>query len=139
MANTNISEITPKILALSELCKKNNDIDPELYNKLEVKRGLRDINGQGVRAGLTEISEVRSSVKDAQGNSVPCEGKLFYRGYNVEDIVRGFIGEKRFGFEETAYLLLFGRAAQRRGAGGVYQSSWPITAPCPPTLCATSL
>ena len=112
--NNPFTEITPEILALTELCKKNNNIDPSLYNKYEVKRGLRDLNGKGVLTGLTEISEVRSSVKDKDGNSVPCEGKLFYRGYNVEDLVRGFTKDKRFGFEETCYLLLFGELPDKK-------------------------
>ncbi len=84
-----------------------NAIDPELYAKYEVKRGLRDISGKGVLAGLTEISEVRAyTIED--NDLVPCEGKLFYRGINVEEIVQGFISENRFGFEETCFLLLFG-------------------------------
>lgn len=101
------SEITKEIMNLSELCIKNNKVDPGLYSKYEVKRGLRDISGKGVLAGLTEISEVHSyTIVDS--DLVPCEGKLYYRGVDVEDIVNGFIKEKRFGFEETAYLLLFG-------------------------------
>lgn len=101
------SEITPELLDLTEFCRKNDYINPELYTKYEVKRGLRDINGKGVMAGLTEISEVLSyTVVD--GEMVPCEGKLFYRGINIEKIVGGFIKEKRFGFEEITYLLLFG-------------------------------
>lgn len=107
MANR-FTEITPKILELTELCKKNNNIDPQLYNRYEVKRGLRDLNGKGVLTGLTEISEIRSSIVDKDGNSIPCEGKLFYRGYDVEQLVSGFCNDKRFGFEETCYLLLFG-------------------------------
>ncbi len=101
------SEITQEILDLTELCKKNSHINPELYTKYEVKRGLRDVNGKGVLTGLTEISEVLSyTVVDSE--MVPCEGKLFYRGINIEDLVNGFIKENRFGFEEITYLLLFG-------------------------------
>ncbi len=112
--NNPFTEITPEIMALTELCQKNNRIDPELYNKYEVKRGLRDLNGRGVLTGLTEISEVRSSTTDAEGNSIPCAGKLFYRGYDVEQLVRGFTQDGRFGFEETCYLLLFGELPDRR-------------------------
>lgn len=101
------SEITPKLLELTELCKSHNNINPELYTKYDVKRGLRDISGKGVLAGLTEISEVRSYIIQ-DSDLVPCEGKLFYRGYDIEEIVAGFIGEDRFGFEEVTYLLLFG-------------------------------
>lgn len=114
MANNKLSEITPEIMQLSELCKKNCNIDPELYSKLQVKRGLRDVNGQGVLTGLTEISEICSSVKDAEGNIMPCEGKLFYRGYDVESLVDGFVKDGRFGFEECVYLLLFGELPDSR-------------------------
>ncbi|MDR1972537.1 MAG: citrate/2-methylcitrate synthase [Treponema sp.] len=82
-------------------------INNELYTKYEVKRGLRDISGRGVIVGLTEISEIVSYIIE-DGDLVPCEGKLFYRGINIEHIVRGFIDENRFGFEEVCFLLLFG-------------------------------
>lgn len=108
MPSNRFSEITQEILNLTELCKKGNAIDPALYEKYDVKRGLRDLNGKGVLTGLTEISEVCSSEVDANGASIPCEGKLFYHGVNVKDLVSGFIRESRFGFEETTYLLLFG-------------------------------
>ena len=108
MPSNPYSEITPQILELSELCRKSSAIDPALYAKYDVKRGLRDINGKGVMAGLTEISEVCSSTVDENGATIPCEGKLFYRGVNIKDLVNGFIREKRFGFEESVYLLLFG-------------------------------
>ncbi len=108
MNSNSFSEITPDILALSKYVASANQIDPDLYTKLDVKRGLRDINGKGVLAGLTEISEVQSTEK-VNGISVPCEGQLFYRGINIQDIVKGFLVEKRFGYEETTYLLLFGR------------------------------
>lgn len=100
-------EITPKVKELSELCLKNDVIDNSLYAKYEVKRGLRDISGKGVLAGLTDIGEVKSYVIE-DSEMIPCEGKLYYRGYDIEEIVDGFIKEDRFGFEESAYLLLFG-------------------------------
>ena len=103
----NFFAITPEMLSLAKLCEDNSTIDTELYAKYDVKRGLRDINGKGVLTGLTEISEIQAS-KTVDGKSIPCDGQLFYRGINVEDLVKGFITEKRFGFEETAYLLLFG-------------------------------
>jgi len=99
--------VTPEILELTGLCKSHSTIDPALFAKYDVKRGLRDINGKGVLTGLTEISEIISS-REIDGKSVPCEGELYYRGINIEHIVRGFIAENRFGFEETTYLLLFG-------------------------------
>lgn len=100
-------EITPDILSLTEKCRAHSTIDTALYSKYDVKRGLRDINGKGVLTGLTEISDIQSS-REVDGKSVPCEGKLFYRGIDVEILVDGFIQENRFGFEETAYLLLLG-------------------------------
>ncbi|MCI8501177.1 MAG: citrate/2-methylcitrate synthase [Oscillospiraceae bacterium] len=106
-------EITPEIRELSKLCEKNNYIDPALFKKHEVNRGLRDINGNGVLTGLTEISDIQSH-KIVEGKKVPCEGKLYYRGVNIEKIVGGFIREKRFGFEEATYLLLFGELPTRR-------------------------
>lgn len=93
-------ELTPEIIKLAEKSMEGYKISPELYTKYDVKRGLRDINGNGVVAGLTNISTIRV---DEEGH-----GKLFYRGIDVEDIVAGFIKEKRYGFEETIYLLLFG-------------------------------
>ncbi|MDO4344762.1 MAG: citrate/2-methylcitrate synthase [Eubacteriales bacterium] len=109
---TNFSEITPDILAYSKLCESSGPIPSELYEKYEVKRGLRDINGQGVLAGLTDISEIRST-NLVDGKRVPCEGKLFYRGIDIEDIVKGFITDNRFGFEEVTYLLLFGSLPEK--------------------------
>ncbi len=101
------SELIPEVEELANLCTSNDRIDPNLYTKYDVKRGLRDLNGKGVLAGLTEISEVCSK-KIVNGEEVPCEGKLYYRGVDIEEIVRGFIKEDRFGFEEVTYLLLFG-------------------------------
>ncbi len=105
---TNFSEITPDILAYAKLMESSGNINPELYTTYDVKRGLRDINGQGVLAGLTNISEI-CSFDIVDGKKVPCEGRLYYRGINIEDIVKGFIADNRFGFEEVTYLLLFGR------------------------------
>lgn len=95
------------ITPLADLARECSIIDPELYSKYDVKRGLRDISGRGVLAGLTEIGEVHSYIID-ENEMVPCPGKLYYRGYDIEDIVKGFMSEDRFGFEETCYLLLFG-------------------------------
>lgn len=107
MTNSNIySEVTPDIVQLAKLSERAGIIDSELFTRYEVKRGLRDLNGKGVLAGLTNISDVRAS-KVVDGETVPIHGKLFYRGYNVEDLVQGFSSENRFGFEEVTYLLLF--------------------------------
>lgn len=107
MAENDIFEITPEILELANQCKGCTSINPELYSKYDVKRGLRDINGKGVVAGLTHISDIISK-KEVDGKSVPCDGELYYRGYNINDIVNGFTKEKRLGYEEVTYLLLFG-------------------------------
>ena len=99
--------ITPEIEHFAALCDKNNAIDKELYSKYEVKRGLRDVNGKGVLAGLTNVSDVCAK-KIVNGEEVPCAGNLYYRGYNIKDLVGGFLQDDHFGFEEIAYLLLFG-------------------------------
>lgn len=100
-------ENSPRIMELARKCEENNAIDKELYTRYEVKRGLRDLNGKGVLAGLTNISDVCAK-KVVNGEEVPCAGSLYYRGYNIKDLVKGFLDAKHPGFEETAYLLLFG-------------------------------
>ncbi|MBQ8860516.1 MAG: citrate/2-methylcitrate synthase [Ruminococcus sp.] len=97
-----------KIKELAQVCEANGSIDKELYTKFDVKRGLRDLNGAGVLTGLTDICEIRQN-KIVDGKAVPTDGKLFYRGINVEDIIQGCIKDGRFGFEETIYLLLFSK------------------------------
>jgi citrate synthase len=96
-----------KLAELCGLAEKNSSIDPQLFSKYEVKRGLRDISGRGVLAGLTEIGEVHSYIMD-ENEMVPVPGRLFYRGVDIAHLVNGFMSEGRFGFEETCYLLLFG-------------------------------
>ena len=105
------SEIKQEVRELSKLCVENSRIDPELYQKYDVKRGLRDLNGKGVLTGLTNISEIVAS-KTVDGKSVPCEGKLYYRGYDVEELIRSQPKEEHFGYERIAYLLLFGNLPQ---------------------------
>lgn len=108
MEQNNYSEITPEIIRLAKLSEEAGVIETELFTKYDVKRGLRDLNGKGVLAGLTHISDVRATEK-IDGVDVPAHGKLFYRGYNVQDLINGFTSEDRFGFEEVAYLLLFAK------------------------------
>lgn len=103
----NYSEITPYITELAALSDKNNGIRPEMYTEHQVYRGLRDMSGNGVVTGLTEISRIKAKEILPDGSETPCDGQLFYRGINVRDLVSGFMRERRFGFEETAYLLLF--------------------------------
>ena len=100
--------ITPEIERLTEVCLENSRINPDLYKELDIKRGLRDVNGAGVRAGLTKISTI-NSFKMIDGVKTPCEGELYYRGIDIHELTDGFINEKRFGFEEMVYLLLFGK------------------------------
>ena len=98
MADTNIfSQITPDIIRLAQKSESADIIDTELFTRYDVKRGLRDLNGKGVLAGLTTISDVRAT-EIINGESHPCHGRLFYRGYDVKDLVNGFTGDGRFGF-----------------------------------------
>jgi citrate synthase len=92
---------------LAGLAERNSQIDEELYDRFDVKRGLRERTGRGVLAGLTHVGDVRAyELRD--GEPVPTDGHLIYRGYDLDDIVHGFLDEDRFGFEEVCYLLLFG-------------------------------
>ena len=101
-----IPNLDPQLKILSKRCFDSGQIDPNLYDQYGVKRGLREPNGKGVLTGLTEISDVNGT-KWVDGNKVSIEGELFYQGYNVHDLVKGF-SNRCFGFEETIYLLLFG-------------------------------
>ena len=102
------SKITPALLELSELGKQSAAFNPELYATYDVKRGLRDLSGKGVLVGLTQISDV-CSTQIENGVSVPAPGSLYYRGYNIKDIIAGIDPKSHFGFEECTYLLLFGK------------------------------
>ncbi len=108
MAEFNYGEITREIYDLTDKCVKNSTIEQTLYETNSVNRGLRDLQGNGVVTGLTEISTI-TAFDVVDGKKVPCEGELRYRGINIKDIVNGFLHEDRFGFEETVYLLLFGK------------------------------
>ncbi len=105
--NGDYSAITPEIEVLAKKMTDNSIIDPSLYSKYNVKRGLRDLDGKGVLTGLTDISTIIQN-KEVDGKLVPCDGELYYRGYNVNDIIKGITDDNRFGFEEVVYLLLFG-------------------------------
>ena len=105
--NWDYSAITPQINVLTKKMTDNSIIDPSLYSKYNVKRGLRDLDGKGVLTGLTDISTIIQN-KEVDGKLVPCDGELYYRGYNVNDIIKGITDDNRFGFEEVVYLLLFG-------------------------------
>ena len=99
--------------SLAELSIKNNRITQEMYTLHDVKRGLRDIEGNGVVTGLTEVSAINWKKKYPDGKEYLTDGELFYRGINISDIVDGFVGEGRHGFEETVYLLLFSELPSR--------------------------
>ena len=109
MTDRYLSEETLQYIEqLSADAKESCLIDPELYTQYQVKRGLRDISGRGVLAGLTEIADIHAYII-SDDEMVPCPGKLYYRGINIKQLTQGFLEEDRFGFEETAYLLLFGK------------------------------
>jgi len=105
MQDLNYSEFLDE---LAVLVKNNNKINADYYNRYDVKKGLRNSNGTGVLVGLTEVGEVHGYIVD-EGEKIPVEGRLTYRGINVQDIVNGFQNEGRHGFEEICYLLLFGQ------------------------------
>ena len=91
----------------AQLCRSADHLEPEMFDKYEVQRGLRDKNGNGVVTGLTNVSRIES-FRMRDGVKTPCEGRLWYRGYDCIELVKGFRG-RRFGFEEVSYLLLFGQ------------------------------
>ena len=93
---------------MSQQLETINYIDSSLYKKYDVKRGLRNSNGTGVLVGLTNIGAVEGYKIDENKNKVPVKGKLYYRGYEIQDLVKSYIAEDRFGFEEVTYLLIFG-------------------------------
>ena len=102
------SQITPEIQQLADTCISNNSIDPGMYIEHKVFRGLRDLNGNGVLTGLTEVSEIQAS-EMVNGVKESRPGQLFYRGISIDTLVNGFLSENRFGFEEVVYLLMFGQ------------------------------
>ena len=119
------------IESLCEQFQRNNRIDPTYYQKWDVKRGLRNADGTGVMAGVTMIGNVRGYYMQ-DGEKVPDQGHLIYRGIDVNDLIAGFVSENRFGFEETAYLLLFGalptpeQLSQFQGILSGYQALPPM-------------
>jgi len=108
------------LTVLSAMAQKSSLIEDGLFSKYNVKRGLRDIDGRGVLVGLTEIGEVHSYIID-ENEIVPVPGRLMYRGVDINDIVNGFQADDRFGFEETCYLLLFGKLPDQKELDGFVQ------------------
>ena len=129
----NYSEITEYIKELAMLSTSNNRIMPGMYQEHNVKKGLRDIDGNGVVTGLTEISHIKAKEIDEKGDAIPCEGQLFYRGVNVRELVKGFRKDDRFGFEETVYLLLF-PSFRIKSSWNALQKSFRICVPFLPLL-----
>ena len=119
----------------TEECVTNNRVDPTLFAQYNIKRGLRDQDGKGVLAGITNISRI-DAFEERDGKKVPCDGKLWYRGYNVYDLIRGLRG-KRYAFEEAAYLLLLGDLPMS-SSWKLSSNAWSNAGTCPPTLCGTS-
>ena len=113
MKQNAFSKITPEIIELSKLTQEASKIDPQVYTDFDVKRGLRDVNGKGVLVGVTNISEI-NSMKEVNGERIPIDGELFYRGINVQDIVKKQSMDNHFGFEEVSYLLLFGKLPNKQ-------------------------
>ena len=107
MALEEMGNLKPSMEALQDTLMRNHRIDPNLYVEYDVKRGLRDSAGKGVLTGLTEVSDV-TAYNLINGRKIPAEGCLYYQGYNVKDLIKGLEG-RRFGFEETIYLLIFGK------------------------------
>ena len=127
------TKVTPEIENLTEVCKEHTSLDLSLYAKYDVKRGLRDINGKGVLAGLTQVSNVKAT-KIVDGKEVPCAGSLSYRGYDIKDLTRGFIEDDRYGFEEVTYLLLFA-VFRIRNSLQILHSFWQISGHFLQILC----
>ena len=107
MSLENSNELKQEMEHLEHVLLNNHRIDPNLYLEYDVKRGLRDAAGKGVLTGLTEISDV-VAYDLVNGRRIPAEGSLYYQGINIKDLVAGLEG-RRFGFEETIYLLMFGK------------------------------
>lgn len=110
------SENTPQIIELAKLSEDADQIENELFYKYDVKRGLRDLNGKGVLTGLTRISEIIAK-EEVDGKSIPKDGELYFRGYDVKDLIKSATEDKRFAFEECAYLLLFDKLPDKKELG----------------------
>ena len=126
--------IAKEAAVFTEECVTNNRIDPSLFGQYNIKRGLRDQDGKGVLAGITNISRI-DAFEEKDGKKVPCDGKLWYRGYNVYDLIRGLRG-KRYAFEEAACSLSV--TCPTRPSWMLSRTAWSNAATCPPTLCGTS-
>ena len=120
------SEITPYIRKLAELSSRSNGILPEMYAQHKVNRGLRDLNGNGVVTGLTEISNIKAKEKAPDGTDIPCKGELFYRGINVGDLVQGFLKDRRLGFRGGGVSPALFRAPRYGAIGAVSRDAFRL-------------
>lgn len=114
MSRRDYTSILPEVEKLAEKCTENYGIPQELYTKYDVKKGLRDLNGKGVLAGLTKVSTITATRQLEDGSTVPAPGVLLFRGIDVKELVKGLIKDNRLGFEETIYLLLTGELPNKQ-------------------------
>ena len=113
MSRQDYTSILPQVEKLAQKCNENYGIPQELYTKYDVKKGLRDLNGKGVLAGLTKVSTITATKQLEDGTTAPAPGVLLFRGINVKELVQGLLKDNRLGFEETIYLLLTGGLPNR--------------------------
>ena len=121
----------------SKICIDNNQIDASLFDEFGVKRGLRDKNGKGVLSGITNISLIKSST-EKDGKTIPCDGQLYYRGYNIFDLTQGFRNEKRFGLRKPPICFCLENCQQKTSLRNLRQFL-QRTADCRRTLCVMLL
>ena len=127
------SEVTPEIRDLSKLCFEHSTIDPTLYTKYQVNRGLRDINGNGVLTGLTEISEIQSN-KIVNGEKMPCEGRLFFRGVDIQDIVHGLLQSIVMDLKKL-FICFYLERCLLCSSYGILRNCLPVIVRCQRILC----
>ena len=132
------SEVTPYIEELAQRSSQNNNIVPAMYVEHHVNRGLRDMSGNGVVTGLTEVSRIKAKDMDEEGNVIPCKGELYYRGYNVRDLTDSLLREDRYGFEEAVYLLLFSELPGKEPLSRFRQELADLRS-LPPCFCFTAV
>lgn len=120
----------------TEECVTNNRIDPTLFAQYDIKRGLRDKNGKGVLAGITNISRI-DAFEERDGQKVPCEGKLWYRGYNVYDLIRGLRGQAAMRLRARP-ICCYSATCRTKSSSRASPPALPNAATCRQTLCATS-
>ncbi len=127
------NQTTKEIETYKNMVSGASVIEPSLYDTYDIKRGLRDHKGKGVLVGITNIADVNASKKMPDGTTIPCHGELYYRGYNVKDLIEGHSDDSHFCYEECAYLLMFGKLPTKTELKnfcniiGDYRSSLPTS------------